>query len=295
MIYDQLVIGSGHDAVSAALQGARKGLRVALAVQVDSPLDWVTAKVLRKATDRLIPTGYVSMSALRREVGGLIESQRQKDRNELSRWGVDRFVGATHMTSADSISVGGTIHSGREVVLACGTRTAHFGRTPFNGRTVFSAEQLLSREDLPQSVIVVGAGQTGLEYAVVLAMLGVRATVVDEHANMFDLCGGLMGLSLFEAQAHDISFRLGDEVIGIEPQNGQATVRLASGRSMQAEAVLICVGREGRTDGLELESVGVGLDEYGRVWCDGQGRTWNPQITAIGDVVGFRASRALVG
>lgn len=104
-----------------------------------------------------------------------------------------------------------------------------------------------------------------------------------------------MGLPLFEAQAHDIAFRLGDEVIGIEPSDRQAVVRLASGRVLKGDAALVCAGREGRTDGLDLESVGVGLDERGRVWCDARGRTWNPQITAVGDVVGFRTNHIMAG
>lgn len=293
MIYDELVIGFGRDAVSAALAGARQGLRVALALPADAASDWVTAKVLRQAVDRLIPTGYVSMSALRREVGGLIDSQRETDRNELSRWGVDRFSGTIRLASANSIAIGDRILEGSEIVLACGTRTAQFGQTPFDSRLILAAEQLLSREELPQSTIIVGAGQSGLEHAVVLAMLGVQTTVVDEHVNMFDLCGGLMGLPLFEAQAHDIAFRLGDEVIGIEPSGRQASVRLASGRVLRSEAVLVCTGREGRTDGLDLESFGVGLDEHGRVWCDARGRTWNRQISAVGDVVGFRTNHAV--
>lgn len=295
MIYDQLVLGNGRDAVSAALSGARTGLRVALAVPADTPSDWVSAKVLRQAVDRLIPTGYVSMSALRREVGGLIDAQRDADRNELSRWGVERFTGQARLVSADSVVIGDSILRAGAIVLACGTRTAPFGHVPFDGQIVLAAEQLLAREELPRSMIVVGAGESGLEHAVVLATLGVRTTVVDDHVNMFDLCGGLMRLPLFEAQAHDIAFRLGDEVICIEPSDRQAVVRLASGRLLKGDAVLVCTGREGRTDGLDLESVGVGLDERGRVWCDARGRTWNPQISAVGDVVGFRTNHIMAG
>lgn len=295
MNYDRLILGSGQVATDAAIAAARDGRHVAIAASTDSPADWMTAKILRQAADRLIPTGYVSMSALRREAGRIIEIQRETARNELSRRCVDRYFGLVRFMSTNTISVGDQTLAGNEIILACGTRTAQFGHIPFDSQTVLSAEQLLSRPELPESIIIIGAGKYGLEHAVVLARLGVRITIIDEHVNMFDLCGGLMGLPLLEAQVHNIAFRLGDEVIGIEPSEPLACVRLASGRILKAEAILICAGREGRTDDLGLDSVGVGLDEHGRVWCDAQGRTWNPQIIATGEVIGFRASPLLVG
>ena len=69
------------------------------------------------------------------------------------------------------------------------------------------------------------------------------------------------------------------------------TARLASGRVVTADTILICVGRAGKTNGLRLEAAAVGLDDRGRLWCDEQGQTWAPGITAVGDVAGASRQR----
>src|SRR5579871_3254442 len=130
-----------------------------------------------------------------------------------------------------------------------------------------------------------------------LARIGIEVTVVDEQSTPVELYGNLMtNTGLFEAQSLDIAFRLGDEVIGIQTgADGWIAARLASGKTLTADVALVCVAREGQTAGLDLELVGVGLDEHQRVWCNAQGQTWAPNIRAIGDVVGFRNKKALAG
>jgi NAD(P) transhydrogenase len=232
------------------------------------------------------------MTELRQLVEEQVQSQQTSDQAELDRLGVDILEGDIRFLDPTSIQVGADKATADTIVLATGTRSATLGQAPLDGTRILAAEDLLSLPELPKSMIVVGAGQTGLDYAVLLAKLGVNVTVVDEHSNYFQLCGGLMGVTLFAAQSLDIAFRLGEEVIGIQQSGGgtSVAVRLSSGRVLTSDAALVCVGREGQTEGLDLESAGVGLDEHGRVWCDAQGRTWTPGITAIGDVVGFRAT-----
>ncbi len=297
MRYDRVVIGNGSDAVRAVIAGSEQGQRVALIRSSDAGTDRVTSRMLRRAADRLFEAGLVSMTGFRREVARDVQSQQAADHAELVRLGVDVFAGDIRFADSKTVAVGTELLAAESIVLACGTKSTPLGQAPFDGQVVLAAEQLLSLDGLPHSMIVVGAGRTGLDHAIVLAMLGVEVTVVDEHSSHFDLCGGLMNAALFEAQSLDIAFRLGDEVIGVEKRTGphRATVRLASGRVLTAEAALICVGREGRTAGLDLESAGVGLDEHGRVWCDADGRTWATHIIAVGDVIGFRASSALAG
>ncbi|MBS0206752.1 MAG: FAD-dependent oxidoreductase [Planctomycetes bacterium] len=292
MKFDQIVIGNGSEAINAARQAARAGQRVAL-VSDPAGANSIDNAVLRRAAECLVRSGTVTMAALRREVAREVDAQQAADDAELDSLGVVVLHGDHRFVDANTVFVADEVVEGNSIVLACGTKSAQLGQSPFNGRNVFSVEDFLKLDELPQSMLVVGAGRRGLDHAVVLAMLGVEVTIVDEHFSLFDLCGGLMGASLFEAQALDIVLRLGDEVIGLEEKSHQVAARLASGRALVADAVLICTGRVGRTDSLDLESAGVGVDEHGRVWCDAQGRTWAPNITAIGDVVGFRASRTL--
>ena len=97
-------------------------------------------------------------------------------------------------------------------------------------------------------------------------------------------------------QSLDIAFRLGDEMIGVETRGDDSVaVRLASGKVFIAQTALVCVGRVGETESLNLEAAGVGVDERGRVWCDAKGGTWASHITAVGNIVGFRAASSLAG
>lgn len=299
MKYDQIVIGAGRDAIAQAITAAGQGRTVALVTPADSSS--LDTRILRQAVEQVIRSGAVSMSALRTEVARLAQEQKLANQEELARAGIDTIMGEVQFVDATTITVqhGIVIErlTAQTIVLACGTKAASVARFGGDGAAVFTAENWLSLEKLPQSMVLVGAGKTGLEHAILLSRLGVEVIVVDEHSNVFELCGGLMNLDLFEAQSLGITFRLNDEVIGVESRSSgpQAAVRLASGRSLIADTVMICTGRVGHTDGLNLESVGVGLDEEGRTWCDTNGCTWVPNIMAVGEVVGFRTSAAMAG
>jgi pyruvate/2-oxoglutarate dehydrogenase complex dihydrolipoamide dehydrogenase (E3) component len=297
--YERVVIGNGRDAVQSAVAAARMGLRVGLVNPFTADLHSESC-VLRRAVERLDPLAVVSMTALRAAVARLVEEQQSDDAAELRRLGVDVMSGSLRFVDGTTVAFGTgeggeLLLTARSFVVACGSTSLMPGQVTRDGRSILAAEDLLLLDELPRSMLVVGAGRTGLDHAIVLAKLGVEVTVVDEHSSQFHLCSGLMDVSLFEAQSLDIVFRLGDEVIGMQkrPRDTTVDVRLASGRVLTADAVLVCTGRQGRTEGLDLESAGVGLDEHGRVWCDANGRTWNPNIAAVGDVVGFRATSAI--
>jgi pyruvate/2-oxoglutarate dehydrogenase complex dihydrolipoamide dehydrogenase (E3) component len=297
MKYDQIVIGAGRDAVAHAITAAGQGHTVALVTPANHPT--FDTAMLRQATDAVLRSGAVSMGALRAEVARLAQAQKAADQSELARSGVDVIAGEVQFVNADTIAVQSGIVverlTAQTIVLACGTTAAEMARVDIDGNSVCTSENWLSLDKIPHSMVIIGAGQTGLDHAILLSRLGVEVTVVDEHSNVFDLCGGLMDQNLFEAQSLGVVFRLNDEVIGVESRSGDriVAVRLASGRTLSAETVMVCIGRVGRTEGLNLESVGVGLDEQGRAWCDTNGRTWVPGIVAVGDVVGFRTSTAV--
>ena len=306
MNYELLVIGNGREAIDGAIASARRGQRVALVETKAVVSEAASIEVLRQTVNHLAKVGSTSMSELRNEVDRIGRCQRAADRAELECLGVDVFSGDVRFVAENTVEVRtGEVRSGDDVIsiqadnvlVACGTKSARPGHIRFDGRLVVDVESLLTLDELPRSMIVVGAGETGLDYALLLGSLGVDVTVIDEKANAFDVCGGLMGdARLFEMQSLDIAFRLGDEVIGVEARaDDRAAVRLASGKVFVAEAVLVCVGRVGQTDRLNLEAAGVGLDERGRVWCDADGGTWASHIKAAGDVVGFRATNALAG
>ena len=341
MNYELLVIGNGRESIDEALAAARRGELVALvsfhrvgnALRVDGlnsvpyrstrgalPTrlnDGITIDVLRQAASRLNGAGPVRMSELRDEADRIASEHWSADRLKLECLGVEvycgdvRFVGEREVEVSGLVdAMGGQIDSSssrqiltaRRIVLACGTRSIRPSHVQFDSRRILDIESLLMLDKLPESMIVVGAGGTGLDYAMLLGSFGVDVTVIDEKANVFDVYGGLMNdQRLCEMQSLDIAFRLGDEMIGVETRGDDSrdvysvAVRLASGKVFVAQTALICVGRVGETESLNLEVAGVGLDERGRVWCDANGGTWASHIQAVGEIVGFRAASVMAG
>ena len=331
MNYELLVIGNERESIDEALAAARRAELVALVqtVRFDQALEGVSVRssslnrvgiaidVLRRAKSRLGGAGPLRMSELRGVAIRIADEQWLADRSELESLGVDVFCGDVRFVDERTVEV---VDRAREVsvrvesarlrqtlaaqriLLACGTRSVRPSHVRFDSRRILDVESLLLLDELPASMIVVGAGETGLDYAMLLGSLGVDVTVIDEKANVFDVYGGLMNdQRLCEMQSLDIAFRLGDEMIGVETRGDDSrdghsvAVRLASGKVFVAQTALVCVGRVGETESLHLEAAGVGVDERGRVWCDASGGTWASHIKAVGNIVGFRAASALAG
>jgi NAD(P) transhydrogenase len=176
-------------------------------------------------------------------------------------------------------------------LIAAGTRPARPPAVPFDGRRVFDSDQILELETMPRTMIVVGGGVIGLEYAIMFATLGVRVTVVDGRERLLDFCDReIVETLLFHARSLGMQFRLGEDVIGVETVGGnRAALQLESGKRLIGDSVLYACGRVGDTEDLNLPAAGLTADERGRLWCDQNHRTWVPHIYGAGDVVGFPA------
>ena len=315
MLYDLLVIGDEREGVGRAIAAARLGRRVAV---ISDPETSPSLKLLMDAVENLSINGRLAaaegrdpsfarrailvssrlaklrvstMTAWRTEVERLWQRQISADHSQMDSLAIDRISGNAEFVSQMSVRITGCcspqVVSGTEIVIACGTKSLKPASFHCDGRRVLVVESLLQLTSVPKSTIVVGAGETGFAAAVLLARLGSEVTVIDDHDSLFEICR-MFGDSFDMIHELPIAFRLGEEAIGVEKRSeNQAIVRLGSGREMTAEVILACVGREGRTETMKLESAGVGFDERNRVWCDDRGQTWSPRIVAVGSVVGF--------
>jgi NAD(P) transhydrogenase len=314
--YDLLVIGSGPGGQKAAIAAAKLGRRAAIVERTDSVggvcinTGTIPSKTLREAIVYL--TGLSQ-----RELYG--QSYRVKDEitvqdlsartrhvvgrevdvimHQLARNHVTLLAGTARFLDPHTIGVaGGPVErrvTAANVVIATGTRPARPDTVEFDDKTVLDSDAMLSLERIPSSMVVVGAGVIGLEYASMFAALGTKVTVVERRPGMLEFCDGEIVESLrYHLRDLAVTFRFGETVARVERHKTAAVTVLDSGKRIPADTVLYSAGRQGLTDDLELENAGLEADARGRIAVGPDYRTAVDHIFAVGDVIGFPALAA---
>jgi NAD(P) transhydrogenase len=315
MRYDLIVIGSGPAGQKAAIAAAKQNWRVAVVERRQELLGGVSlhtgtipSKTIREAILHL--TGYrhrdvyeeryrrkrdITMDDLRLMIRNVGQTEWQVVQDQFARNRVAVICGEASFIDPHRIEISvrsdSQVIEGRHILLAPGTKPARPGHIPFNGETIFDSDEILSLAKVPRSIIVVGGGVIGLEYAIMFATLGVQVTVIDGRDQLLEFCDReIIEALLHHARSLGMSFRLGESVVQIrEPKPGRVAVELESGKRLMGETVLFSVGRSGDTAALRLERAGLEVDKRGRIGCNSQFQTAVPHIYAVGDVVGFPA------
>jgi len=316
--YDVLVIGSGPGGQKAAIAAAKLGRRVAIVDRRDMMggvcinTGTIPSKTLREAV--LYLTGLsqremygqsyrvkddITVADLTTRTQHVISREIDVIRSQLSRNHVSILTGTAAFVDPHTISVTGAFgDEGRhvtaeKVIVATGTRPARPDSVDFDGRTVVDSDQILSLAKLPASMVVVGAGVIGIEYASMFAALGTKVTVVERRDRMLDFCD----LEIVEALKYHlrdlaVTFRFRESVVSVERHNGGTLTLLESGKKIPADTVMYSAGRQGLTDNIGLERAGLAADNRGRIKVGSDFRTEVDHIYAVGDVIGFPALAA---
>jgi NAD(P) transhydrogenase len=312
--YDLLVIGSGPAGQKAAIQAAKLGRTVALVERRELggvSVNWGTipSKTLREAIVYLTGLSQratygqsyrvkeeITVEDLRLRTRGVIDREVDVVRDQLMRNHVQIVHGSAHFLDSHTVAVSGGEErrvTADRVVIATGTRPAHPPEVEFDDRTILDSDGLLLLNRIPNSVVVVGAGVIGIEYASMFAALGAKVTVVEKRVRLLDFCDAQITEGLqYHLRDVGVIFRLGDEVTAVERHTDGALTQLASGKQVASEVVLYAAGRQGETEDLELERAGLEADERGRIAVGPDYRTAVEHIFAAGDVVGWPALAA---
>ncbi len=310
--YDLIVIGSGPGGQRAAIQAAKFGKRVAIIEKraavggVCINTGTIPSKTMREAVLHLSGFYYqnfyganyhvkdvVTMSDLNYRVHRVIENEVAVIQDQLQRNGVDLLHGMgsfldTHHLQVDN-GTGRNQLEGANILIATGTKPAVNAKVPVNGRTIIDSDQILDMTQLPKTLIVVGGGVIGVEYACMFATLGVRVTIVEKRPRLLEFADTEMVEALtYNMRDRRVTMRLNEEVDSVEElPDGRVAAMLVSNKRVIGDALLYAVGRQGNVDGLNLSAAGVVADERGRIHVDADYRTAQPHIFAVGDVIGF--------
>ena len=173
------------------------------------------------------------------------------------------------------------------IIIATGSRSRRLPVFPIDGKRILTSDHLLELEHLPRSILVIGAGAIGCEWAFMLSMLDVQVTVVEmlDHALPLE-DEGTSRLIERELKKRKVTLHTKTKVKGIEPTAQGVSARLSNGKVVEADQVLVVVGRAYNTEELGLEEVGVKLNQDGSIMTGPDMRTNVDNIYAIGDVRG---------
>lgn len=202
---------------------------------------------------------------------------------------IEWITGAASFESATTLRVGDELITANSFIIATGSEPISLPFLPLDEHQIVSSTGALSLPKVPPRMLVVGAGVIGVELGSVYSRLGSEVTFVefmDRACPTFDL--SLSKELLKELTAQGMKFHLSTKVIGAEKKGKTVSLSIESGEgksTLEAEVVLVAIGRRPYTEGLGLEKIGVALDSKGRVAVDGRFRTAVPSIYAIGDLV----------
>lgn len=313
--YDLVVIGGGPAGEKGAVQAAYFGKRVALVESAPEPggacvhTGTLPSKTLREAA--LVLSGYrnrhlygIRLEVDREQATPRLLSRKDAVRRlevERIRWNLDRhgvtcFKGRGHFVDAHTVAVASlgaatTQLTTEFVLVATGSEPFRPADIPFDDPDVDDSDTILALDRLPSRIVVLGAGVIGCEYACMFAALGVEVILVDGRTEILPFLDREMSERLRQAMVGlGIDVRLGAKYTRVfRIADTAIRCELEGGGHVDAEKVLFCAGRNGRTKGLGLESIGVTPDKRGAVAVDATYRTTVPNVYAVGDVIGFPA------
>ncbi|MGA3049940.1 MAG: Si-specific NAD(P)(+) transhydrogenase [Terracidiphilus sp.] len=310
--YDLTVIGSGPSGQRAAVAASKMKKRVAV-VEARSVVGGVCvntgtipSKTMREAVMHLSGYNYrtvygmnyrvkekITMADLAFRVQGVVKTEVDVTEAQLSRNGIDVVHGIAHFVDPHVIRVEGplgdaTLESDR-VIIAVGTKPAVSPKVPINGRTIVNSDQILDLPVLPRTLIVVGGGVIGVEYACMFAVLGVRVTLIEKRDRLLEFADREIIEALsYHLRDSRVTMRLGEEVESVEElPDATVVANLQSKKKVSGDALLYAIGRQGAVEDLNLAAAGLEADNRGRIPVDEQYQTKVEHIFAVGDVVGF--------
>ncbi|MCB9768801.1 MAG: dihydrolipoyl dehydrogenase [Candidatus Omnitrophica bacterium] len=308
--YDLIVIGAGPGGYVAAIKAAQLGMSVAC-IDKEKELGGtclrvgcIPSKALLESSElyRETQSSFESHGIKTGKVGLNLEAMlERKDKvvGQLTRGvaglfkknGVEPYHGQAKILEAGKVEISAqgkkkeTIEAKR-ILIATGSVSASLPGVELDGDRVGTSTEALSYPEVPKHLVVIGAGYIGLELGSVWKRLGAKVTVLeylDRILPGMDLEISKEAYKVFRKQG--LEFSLKTKVTGVSVKKTKVTIEMEGKDSIDADRVLVAVGRKPNTEGLGLEEVGVALDSRGRVEVDEDFQTNIEGIYAIGDVI----------
>ncbi len=309
--YDVIVIGGGPGGYVCAIRCAQLGMKVACVEKRKTyggtclNVGCIPSKALLHASERFEEAGLhfktlgikcsapeLDLKAMMRHKDSVVADNVKGIDFLFKKNKIDAINGLGQIAASGEVVVGKHKYKAKHIVIATGSDVAGLPGLDIDEEWILSSEGALSLPKVPKSLVVIGAGVIGLELGSVWRRLGAEVTVVEYMDRILpgmDVELAREGKKLFERQG--LKFKLSTKVTGAKTGKRSVTLTIepAAGggdaQNLEAERVLVCVGRRAFTKGLGLEHLDIALDQAGRIEVDDRFETGQKGIYAIGDVI----------
>ena len=308
--HDLIIVGAGPGGYVAAIRAAQLGFDTACVEQEPAlggtclRVGCIPSKALLESSEKYLETRGalkeygidVSSASL-----NLANMHKRKDKvvkmltggvaGLFKKNGVTRYEGKASFSAPGKLTVSGqdgdTELEAERIIIATGSSSVVLPGIELDGERVGTSTDAIAYDRVPEHLVVIGAGYIGLELGSVWSRLGAKVTVVeflDRILPGMDAEIAADALKLFKKQG--LEFKLGARVTSAKAQGDKAVVEIEGQEPLEADRVLVAVGRKPNTDGLNVEAIGLELDKRGFVPVDEHFKTEVSGVYAIGDVIG---------
>ena len=308
--YDLVCIGSGPAGQRAAVQACKLGKKVALIEKSNDVggiclhTGTIPSKTFREAV--LLQSSKTkvknidgltdkSLDQLFQDVQKIIDNEVMVNNDQLSRNDVHVFHGEAVFLNTKEILVKSEKDNiklqSEFFLISVGANAIKPQGLSLNKKDIITSDEIFNLKVIPKSLSIIGCGVIGIEYASMFAKLGVEVTIIDGRDRPLEfLDSEILDELIIQIKKMGVVFKLNENVQDIEiikDEQRAVLIHLKSGKRVLSELAILCAGRKGSTENLNLEKVNVNVDDRDRIIVDKKFRSSTKNIFAAGDVIGF--------
>ncbi len=306
--YDLAVIGAGPGGYVAAIRAAQLGMTVAC-VEKEPQLGGtclrvgcIPSKAMLESSEKyaevrgslkrhgiVIKDVELDLKAMLKRKESIVTALTKGVEGLFKKNKIERLTGHARIVAPGKIAIEGKDSgelAAKRILIATGSKPASLRGVELDGDRIGTSTEALSYPEAPGHLIVIGAGYIGLELGSVWLRLGAKVTVLEYLDRILPGMDSELAEEAFKIfSKQGMEFRLGCRVQSAKVKENECVVEIEGGESVAGDRVLLATGRVPNTEGLGLESVGIGLDEKGRIPVDEDYKTVVEGVYAIGDVI----------
>jgi len=308
--YDVIVIGSGPGGYVAAIRAAQLGLKTACVEKMPTlggtclNIGCIPSKALLHASEKFEEAGHalaafgIRVAGVELDLPGMMGHKDKVVKANtdgidflFKKNKIDRLKGHARFTAKDRIEVEGKTYAAKNFIIATGSDSTPLKGVETDETRIVTSTGALSLPEVPKHLVVIGGGVIGLELGSVWSRLGAKVTVVEFLDRILPTNDGEVSKQMQRILAKQgMTFKLSSKVTGAQKTDTGVTLTVEPAKggdaeTIEADYVLLSIGRRPYVEGLGLDAAGVELDERGRIKTDKHFRTNVEGIYAIGDVI----------